>query len=162
MSKLAIAYIGLGSNLNQPKDQLTQALASLERLAGVKLMDCSPWYQSRPVGPDNQPDYINAVALLNTALAPEALLHELQAIENQQGRVRDIRWGARTLDLDLLLYDDVIQQSAFLTLPHPEMSRRDFVLKPLSDLAPDLCLPTGESVVALLKDCDDNQLILLE
>lgn len=158
MIKTHSAYIGLGSNLNEPAKQLQHALTALSAHNKITQIECSPWYQSRAIGPDNQPDYINAVARIETVLTPEALLATMQAIENAQGRTREIRWGARTLDLDLLLYDQLSLQSKTLTIPHPELRNRSFVLKPLIDLAPALCLPSGEAIAQLLVDCDCGDL----
>src|SRR5690606_11032591 len=135
---MARAYIGLGSNLDDPLAQVQRALERLAQLPDTQLIGQSRLYRSAPVGPEGQPDYINAVACLNTTLAPETLLDQLQHLEHQQGRVRSLRWGPRTLDLDILLYDALVLQTPRLTLPHPEMINRNFVLHPLSELAPDL------------------------
>lgn len=139
-------YIGLGSNLESPANQIKSALASLEALPHCQHVQCSPWYSSLAVGPGEQPDYINAVVRLETQLAPVDLLHQLQAIENKHGRQRSIRWGARTLDLDLLLYDNVSINTEELQLPHPEINNRNFVIYPLYDLAPELILPNGQKL----------------
>lgn len=159
MTKSVFAYIGLGSNLDSPATQLQNALDALAAHKAIESVQCSPWYQSRAVGPGEQPDYINAVAKITTSLAPEHLLTALQTIENTQGRTREIRWGARTLDLDLLLYDEIIMQTDRLTIPHPQMYNRDFVLKPLADLAPTLSLPSGEPIEQLLANCDCSDLM---
>lgn len=147
----AIAYIGIGSNLAEPLQQVQRAVAALEKLPSVDLLAVSPWYGSHPVGgPADQPDYINGVACLKTSLQPHALLDALQAIEHQQQRVRRERWGARTLDLDLLLYDNECVHDDRLTLPHPCLHERAFVLVPLADIAPQLTLPNGCRVASLL------------
>lgn len=159
MTKLACAYIGLGSNLNQPAKQLQLALEALLNVDGISGVKSSPWYQSLAVGPGEQPDYLNAVAQVHTALSPEALLTAMQAIENQQGRVRNIRWGARTLDLDLLIYEDCVMSTDRLTIPHPEIANRRFVLQPLYDLAPALSLPSGEAIADLLDNCTADELV---
>lgn len=159
MTKLVIAYIGLGSNLNSPVDQLNRALAALAEQEFIKDIRCSPWYQSHAIGPGQQPDYLNAVVEMTTSLLPDALLTVLQTIENQQGRTRDVRWAARTLDLDILIYDKIIMTSERLTIPHPEIRHRSFVLKPLFDLSPELRLPSGESVSQLLSECDSSDLV---
>lgn len=136
------AYLGVGSNLNDPAAQVRQAFRALAELSASRLIACSPLYRSAPLGgPPDQPDYVNAVAALDTTLSAEALLDALQAIENQQGRVRTVRWGPRTLDLDLLLYGSRQSADPQLTLPHPRLQERDFVLYPLCDVAPDLILP---------------------
>ena len=117
-------YIALGSNLANPQAQLTAALQALNALSDSRLTAVSSFYQSKPLGPQDQPDYVNAVACLETSLAPLALLDELQRIEHEQGRVRLRRWGERTLDLDILLYADHIIQSERLTVPHYDMHQR--------------------------------------
>ncbi len=137
-----IAYIGLGSNLDDPVAQIRQAIAALENLPHSELEQVSSLYRSAPMGPQGQPDYINAVAKLKTTLQPLELLSILQAIENDQGRVRTIRWGARTLDLDVLLFDDLEMQSERLTIPHPGLAEREFVVIPLAEIAKqDLHIP---------------------
>jgi len=146
------AFIGLGSNLQNPRKQLEHALQALARLPESRLTATSALYQSRPVGPP-QPDYLNAVACLHTALTPLTLLDQLQSIEDAQGRERKERWGPRTLDLDLLLYDDQKLALPRLQLPHPELAQRPFVLYPLADIAPDLTLPGGDSLQDLLQTC---------
>ncbi len=161
MSKYSQTFIGLGSNLEDPACQINNALKALSELPNSKELICAPWYSSKAVGPGEQPDYINSVASLKTTLPQLELLHYLQAIENQQGRKRDIRWGARTLDLDLLLYDNIQHNSDELTLPHPEIQHRSFVLLPLYDLAPELILPNGDKLEELAKQCDTSGLKLM-
>ncbi len=137
------AYVGIGSNLDDPRAQCEAGLAALRRLTLAPLAH-SPWYGSTPLGPADQPDYVNGVARLQTTLAPAALLMALQHIEKARGRHRDgPRWGPRRLDLDLLLHGGHQCAGPTLTLPHPELTRRNFVLVPLLDLAPDLRLPNG-------------------
>ncbi len=145
-------YIGLGSNLDNPHGQLMRAFEALAQLPDSALVARSPLYRSAPVGPP-QPDYLNAVARLDTHLEPLALLDALQAIEQDHQRVRRQHWGPRTLDLDLLLYDDQTLNTPRLTVPHPEMAKRAFVLYPLADIAPQLTLPTGTSLASLLAVC---------
>lgn len=148
------AYIGLGSNLDNPLQQIRSAAQTISDLADVDDSLLSPLYSSQPVGPQDQPDYINAVMRFKTRLAPLELLKQLQAIENQHGRVRSIRWGARTLDLDLLLYDDLILNLPELIVPHPELKNRSFVLYPLADIAPEnLLIPGMVSLSNLLAAC---------
>lgn len=149
---MALAYIGLGSNLEDPMDQVQRAFDELEALAGTRLLKRSPLYQSRAIGPE-QPDYINAVAHLETNLAPLELLDALQAIERTHQRVRLQHWGPRTLDLDLLLYDNETIQHPRLTVPHAYLTQRGFVLYPLADIDPNLHLPDGQSLQALLQQC---------
>ena len=143
------AYIGLGSNLDNPETQIQQAVIALKKLPETVFQTLSNIYQSKPVGPQNQPDYLNAVALLSTALSPESLLGQLQQIEQQQHRVRDRHWGPRTIDLDILLYGERVLDSERLTIPHREMIHRDFVLVPLADISPHLVLPNGKHLYQL-------------
>jgi 2-amino-4-hydroxy-6-hydroxymethyldihydropteridine diphosphokinase len=141
----ARAYVGLGSNLAHPRRQVARALRALDRLPRTRVLAVSRNYRTAPVGaPDVQPDYVNAVAAIRTALAPRALLHGLLAIERRQGRRRHAavpRNSARTLDLDLLLYERRRLRSSALTLPHPRMQERAFVLRPLTDVAPAARIP---------------------
>lgn len=153
-----LCYIGLGSNLADPQRQLQQALSSLSTTPGISEIQCSRFYGSKAVGPGQQPDYANAVARLTTSLSPLALLDALQAIENQQGRERQVRWGARTLDLDLLLYSDQIINHPRLVVPHPRLTERPFVLIPLQELAPDLHLPDGTRLSGLLDYASADEL----
>ena len=148
------AYIGLGSNLDDPRAQVERAFEELAGLPDCRLTGRSPLYRSAPMGPPDQPDYVNAVAAVETELAPEALLDALHAIEAAHRRRRGgARWGPRTLDLDLLLYGDRTVATARLTVSHPGLSERAFVLFPLHDLAPGLVLPDGMALAALLDRC---------
>ncbi len=143
MAATVIACVGLGSNLADPVAQVRRAFAALQRLPDTRLRSRSALYRSAPMGPADQPDYVNAAAVLETRLEPLPLLDALQAIEQAQGRVRDgVRWGPRTLDLDLLLYGERIIEEVRLTVPHPGLAERDFVLIPLREAAgPDLPIP---------------------
>ncbi|GKW49366.1 2-amino-4-hydroxy-6-hydroxymethyldihydropteridine diphosphokinase [Halomonas sp. NCCP-2165] len=143
------AYIGLGSNQEHPREQVTQAIDALDHLPLTRLTGASRLYASAPVGPQDQPDFVNAVAELATRLSPLALLDQLQALEQRHGRRRLRHWGPRTLDLDLLLYDDVVIDSPRLRVPHPEMANRGFVLVPLAELTPTLRLPDGRRIAPL-------------
>jgi 2-amino-4-hydroxy-6-hydroxymethyldihydropteridine diphosphokinase len=136
----AIAYVALGSNLGDRRGHLEAAFAALAALPGTRLLERSAIFETPPFGPPGQQNYFNAAASLATALSPLALLDALLAIEQSRGRVRLERWGPRTLDLDLLLHGDAIIRETRLTLPHPEMLRRAFVLVPLHDLAPRLVI----------------------
>ena len=156
-------YIGLGSNLQNPTNQIKQALRALDKLSATHLNSHSSLYSSKPLGSQNQPDYINAVAQLSTTLSPLSLLSKMQNIENKQGRVRTIeRWGARTLDLDMLLYNNIQSQDPRLILPHPGIYERAFVLYPLYECAPDLVLPNGQTVYELKQRCLANGVIIDE
>lgn len=144
------AFIALGGNLDDPERHVRSALSELGTLPRTKLKRRSSLYRSAPHGPAGQPEFINAVAELETELAPDDLLDGLQAIENAHGRVRAERWGPRTLDLDLLLYDERRIHTARLTVPHPEMIARNFVLGPLAEIAPELAIPGAGAVGGLL------------
>lgn len=153
------AFIGLGSNLADPLKQLQQALAAIDEAQGIELVSCSSYYASQPMGPQDQPDYVNAVCELRTTLTPQALLEAMQTIELEQGRERkDERWGPRTLDLDILLYDNLQIATETLTIPHYGMKEREFVLYPLAEIAADLVLPCGESLKSVLNTCAVNGL----
>lgn len=146
-------YVGLGSNLAAPEQQLRNAIKALAQLPGTHLAGVSAFYQSDSLLP-GQPRYTNAVAALDSHLAPLDLLDALQAIENDQGRERLERWGPRTLDLDILLYGDRLIDEPRLKVPHYQMHVRAFVLYPLAELAPaDLQLPDGQSLNDLLEAC---------
>jgi len=158
----AEVFIGLGSNLNAPKKQLDQAIKSLSQLPSCTLTAHSSYYSSKPVGPQDQPNFVNAAALIKTTLSPIALLKHLQAIELNQGRVKKRHWGERSIDLDILLYGDRSIDSEDLIIPHKELKNRDFVLQPLLELDENLELPDGASLRSLLAICPDNQLQRIE
>ena len=155
---MADVYIALGSNMDSPHSQLDSALEAIAQHPHMQLSGVSSRYQTPPIGPQ-QPDFINAAAELSTDLSPLALLDALQAIEQQQNRVRNIHWGPRTLDLDILLYDNLVLESERLTIPHPRLSERAFVLVPLTDLNPQLALPSGETVAELLANCSQQGIV---
>ena len=141
------AYLGLGANLQDPAAQVRRALDELHSIPQSRLLNHSPLYKSPPLGPPGQPDYVNAVAALQTGLEPLTLLAELRAIELRHGRRRDgSRWGPRTLDIDVLLYGERVLDTPELTLPHPGLHERAFVLYPLFDVAPALEVPGRGSV----------------
>ena len=135
---MTVAYVGIGSNLDDPRVQVLQALDELDRLPQTRLVKKSSLYRSAPLGYAEQPQFVNAVAQLETSLPAERLLAELQAIEALHGRRRSFANAPRTLDLDLLLYGDAKLRSAHLTVPHPRMHERAFVLKPLLEISPEL------------------------
>lgn len=153
------ALIALGSNLGDSKSILESALETLDRTPGIRVKARSSFYQTKAITLDDrpQPDYLNACALLETRLIPEQLLSVLQQVEQQFGRIRHERWGARTLDLDLLLFNDVIQQTNVLEIPHPRMTERAFVLVPLSEIAPTWIHPVlGQSIAQLVQSIDSS------
>jgi 2-amino-4-hydroxy-6-hydroxymethyldihydropteridine diphosphokinase len=135
------AYVAIGSNLSQPRDQVLAATERLRALPSTRLESRSHLYRARPMGPQDQPDYVNAAAGLLTRLDARELLDALLAIERQMGRVREERWGPRLIDLDLLWMVGAPRQEPGLSLPHPGVSSRNFVLYPLDDIAPTLDIP---------------------
>jgi 2-amino-4-hydroxy-6-hydroxymethyldihydropteridine diphosphokinase len=153
------AFVGLGSNLEDPAAQVRSGIADLAALAHIRVVRHSIVYRSKPVGYEEQPDFANAVAELETRLAPRPLLRELLHIEQRHGRVRSIRNGPRTLDCDLLLHDDCIMTGPELILPHPRMHERAFVLVPLHDLAPELEIPGRGRVASLLARVDASEVV---
>lgn len=156
---MSLAYVGLGSNLSDPQAQIASALDKLMQLEHCVVSAVSSLYFSRPMGPQDQPDYMNAVVAIETSLSPEALLDQLQDIENSAGRVRkDNRWGARILDLDILLFDQQIINTERLTVPHYGLKLREFVLLPLAEIAAELVLPDGDTIAALADQIENNGL----
>jgi len=154
------AYIALGSNLQDPLSQLRRAVIALRALPDAQFQRVSSLYRSAAIGPGTQPDYLNAVALLTTTLPPLALLDALQQIEQVQGRTRSERWGPRTLDLDILLYGDQRIDSARLTVPHPALRQRNFVLYPLTEICKSkLVLPDGTDLDTLVRTCPRDDLV---
>lgn len=149
------AYVALGSNLGDRVAHLEAAFSALAALPGTRLAGRSAIFETPPLGPAGQQDYLNATAALRTGLTPHALLDALLAIEQSRGRVRRERWGARTLDLDLLLHGEAVVRDPRLTLPHPAMLQRAFVLTPLCDLAPDLVV-AGRPVTQHLASLDQS------
>jgi 2-amino-4-hydroxy-6-hydroxymethyldihydropteridine diphosphokinase len=145
-------FVALGSNLGVPEAQLENAILALKKLPFSQSFDLSHWYKSAPIGgPADQPDYLNAVCTFQTALEPLQLLKALQRIEQLSGRVREVRWGPRTLDLDIIWYENFTSDSSVLTVPHPRAHQRAFVLKPLSDLSPTMTLQ-GKSLPHWLEE----------
>jgi 2-amino-4-hydroxy-6-hydroxymethyldihydropteridine diphosphokinase len=153
-----IAFIGLGSNLSAPCAQVLQALQALGQLPQTKVLARSSLYRSAPLGYAAQPDFINAVAQLETALTPRALLDALLGLERVSGRTREFLNAPRTLDLDILLYDELRHHEHGLTIPHPQMHRRAFALRPLLEIAPHCEIPGIGSARAALQACEDQQL----
>ncbi len=146
-------FIGLGSNLEDPVAQIESAIAALNNIDEVTVISRSSLYSSPPMGPQDQPDYINAVVEIDTTLFAHTLLDALQEIEQQQGRVKERHWGERTIDLDLLVYGNNILDDERLKVPHPGIAERAFVLYPLAEIAIDLNVPAIGSIEKLLKDC---------
>ena len=153
-----IVFVGLGSNLDDPRNQVSHALRMLDDLPQTGVMARSGLYRSAPVGCLEQPDFINAVARLETTLSPRALLDALLQLERECGRTREFRNAPRTLDLDMLLYDDMQHHEHGLTIPHPQMHKRAFVLRPLLEIAPECVIPGVGAAVMALKNCVDQRL----
>lgn len=144
---MTLAYIAIGSNLASPLEQVNAAIQALGEIPQSRIVALSSFYRTPPLGPQNQPDYLNAAVALETSLAPEALLDHTQRIELQQGRVRKAeRWGPRTLDLDIMLFGDAVINTERLTVPHYDMKNRGFMLWPLFEIAPELVFPNGEAL----------------
>ena len=152
---MTVVYIAIGSNLASPLEQVNAAVQAIGEIPDSRIVAVSSFYRTPPLGPQDQPDYLNAAVALDTALAPEALLDHTQRIELQQGRVRKAeRWGPRTLDLDIMLFGDEVINTERLTVPHYHMHARPFVLYPLAELAPaSLKLSDGRTLAQLLDDC---------
>lgn len=154
-----VSYIGLGSNLDNPEQQIRNAIIELTELTGIQVQCCSSLYRSAPMGPQDQPDYVNAVACVETDLLPEALLDQLQALEQAHKRIRTLPWGPRTLDLDLLLYGDEIIDNERLQVPHPGLPERNFVLYPLAEITGDTIIPWAGSLQGLLEHCPQSGIV---
>lgn len=149
------AYVGLGSNLGASEDQLGTAFGEIDKLPETRLLKRSSLYKSSPMGPKNQPDYVNAVCLIETRLEPHDLLARLQKIELEHGRERKgERWGPRTLDLDILLYGDHTVSTDSLTIPHYGMAEREFVMVPLFEIAPSMVMPDGKPISHWVSCCN--------
>ncbi|MDX1570824.1 MAG: 2-amino-4-hydroxy-6-hydroxymethyldihydropteridine diphosphokinase [Xanthomonadales bacterium] len=148
-------FIGLGGNVGEPLRQIGLGLAALDDDPGVSVVRVSRMYESPPWGITDQPSFINAVAELRSSLSPSALLRCMRGIEESQGRQRELKWGPRTLDLDLLAFGGRISDEVGLTIPHPRIAERAFVLVPWAEIAPEFQVPGLASVAELLKDCAD-------
>ncbi|MGR5944013.1 2-amino-4-hydroxy-6-hydroxymethyldihydropteridine diphosphokinase [Enterobacter sp. C4G1] len=149
---MTLAYIAIGSNLASPLEQVNAAVQALGEIPESRIIAVSSFYRTPPLGPQDQPDYLNAAVVLETALAAETLLDNTQRIELQQGRVRKAeRWGPRTLDLDIMLFGHDVITTERLTVPHYDMKNRGFMLWPLFEVAPDLTFPDGISLKAILE-----------
>ncbi len=155
------AYVGVGSNLEDPEQQVESAIDSIARIPECEIVARSSLYQSAPFGPVEQPDFINAVVGLLTTLDARSLFHQLQHIENSQGRIRGERWGPRVLDLDLLVFGGTIVDLDDLTVPHPGIAERNFVLLPLLEIAHDLVIPGLGKVVDIAVSHDEPRIRLI-
>lgn len=144
-----ICFIALGSNQNNPKTQVIKAIKNISLNPEIKILVCSKLYQTEPYGYINQDNFINAVIKITTTLSPSELLIFLHSIEKKQARVKTMHWGPRTIDLDILVYDNLVINTPDLTIPHPDLQNRLFVLEPWVQITPDWCLPNGQSIYFL-------------
>ena len=158
---MTIVYIGLGSNMRSPEQQIKSAIKSIKGVVKTRVLKISSLYKSRPVGPQNQNDYVNAVIKIDTNLMPLELLECMQDIENQHGRIRIERWGPRTLDLDILMFGEKIIKDSKLTVPHPEIENRSFVLVPLAEIDSNCLIPGKGPVANLLNVVDQKDLEII-
>ena len=156
------ACVALGANIGEPQRQVEAGFAALDALPGTRLTARSPLYRSAPVGYADQPDFINAVAMIETALDPHALLAALLAIERAHGRIRDFPNAPRTLDLDIVLYGDLVLHEPGLTIPHARMLERAFVMLPLAEIAPDAEVPGCGTVRELAARLDAGSVAQLQ
>jgi len=154
----AKVYLGIGSNLGDRAENIRKALASLDKTDGITVKTVSSCYETEPVGPvTDQDDFYNIAMEIETTLGPGELLARVNWVEQRLGRVREERWGPRTIDIDILLWEDMVVDEGGLTIPHPEMERRAFVLTPLAEIAPKAVHPTaGESIAELASQLDDR------
>lgn len=151
---MTCCYLGLGSNLNTPPRQLRIALAFLRQCPRSTITHASTLFKSRPLGLRSQPRYYNMVVALQTSLSPSLLFMHCQRIEQNMQRCKKQHWGARVIDIDILLYGEQTIRQSNLIIPHPEMLKRDFVLYPLLEISPDACLPTGERIISYAENCE--------
>lgn len=157
------AYIGLGSNLHNPELQIMDAFCELEELANTRVLERSGLYRSKPMGPDGQPEFINAVVKISTSISANELLTALQNIEDRHQRQRDVqRWGPRTLDLDILLYGELVLDTDRLQIPHSGIAEREFVLIPLQEIEADLIIPGKGSLKKLVEQLPQSELQKIE
>ena len=158
---MAVVFLGLGSNLGDPKANLCEAVERLSGRPDIRLQGISSLYLTAPVGYTDQPDFINAVAVVETELTPLDLLDAAHEIEGKMGGTRNFRYGPRVIDIDVLLYDSATVAEPDLTVPHPRMMERAFVMEPLTEIAPDLVLPGGKTPGEVLRALDDQGVVRL-
>jgi len=157
---MSVAYIGLGSNMGDKVANLKKAVLELGKVPGNKVLAVSSFYKTEPVGGVEQDWFVNAAAEIETSLTPRELLNKLLYIEKNLGRVRDEKWGPRVIDLDILLYDDLVMNEEGLSIPHPYLHERGFVLVPLAEIAPKVIHPKfKKSISELMRGIHDNKKI---
>lgn len=155
---MTTAFLGLGSNLGERESHIREALCRLDEHQGIRVERVSSLYETAPVGYTDQPDFLNAVAEVRTELGPRDLLETVLGIEKEMGRTRNLRWGPRVIDIDLLLFGDSAIDAPDLVIPHPRMADRAFAMAPLAEIAPDLMLPDGRMVVEALEELGDQRI----
>lgn len=158
---MAVVFLGLGSNLGDPKANLCEAVERLSARPDLRLVRVSSLYLTAPVGYTDQPDFLNAAAIIETDLSPTDLQAFTKEIENEMGRTRNFRWGPRVIDIDILLYDSASISDPDLTIPHPSMMERAFVMEPMAEIAPDLVLPGGKTPGEVLPELGDQGVVRL-
>jgi len=158
---LAVVFLGLGSNLGDPKANLCEAVERLSAHPDVRLQRLASLYLTAPIGYTDQPDFINSAAVIETDLDPVDLQALTKGIENEMGRTRNFRWGPRVIDIDILLYDEVVVDEPDLKIPHPSIMERAFVMEPLAEVAPDLVLPDGRTPREVLGELGDQGVVRL-
>ena len=156
VTKISSVYIGLGSNIDEPYLQIKNAIKALGNLVDTKVINYSGYFTSKPMGPDDQPDFVNAVVEIETILSAQELLKQCQLIERQQGRIKTRHWGERSIDLDILLFADEVIISEELTIPHPGIFQRDFVFLPLLSINKDINIPS-KGILAEIINLDNNE-----
>jgi len=158
---LAVVFLGLGSNLGDPKANVCEAVERLSAHPDLRFVRMSSLYLTAPVGYTDQPDFINAVAVVETDLSPAEVRELTHEIENDMGRTRNFRWGPRVIDIDVLLYDSDVVSTPDLTIPHASMMERAFVMIPLAEVAPYLVLPDGRTTVEVARELGDQGVVRL-
>ncbi len=159
---MAVSFIGFGSNIGDREKYIARALSLLAANNEIKILKLSALYESQPIGIVDQDDFLNGVVSVSTTMSPEGLLNFCMQVEGHLGRKRDVRWGPRTIDLDILLFDDIVMNTDELTIPHRELRNRRFVLQPLAEIAADVIVPDcKKSVRQLLRETDDKSRVQL-
>ncbi|MHB0998016.1 MAG: 2-amino-4-hydroxy-6-hydroxymethyldihydropteridine diphosphokinase [Armatimonadota bacterium] len=151
-----VAYLGIGSNLGDKKSNIDDAIRRINEINGISILKKSSVYETEPVGYMDQPDFLNSVIEIDTELDPVQLLHSTQQIEKDMGRVRNLKWGPRVIDIDILIFDNLKIDTTELVLPHPRITERAFVIIPLAEIAPDLIINNSVSVIELSRKLSDQ------
>lgn len=162
MAEKSTVYLGLGGNLDDPVHQLRLAIETLQNHAEIEVLATSKFYSSKPLGPQDQPDFVNAVVKIETSLTPQQLLNATQTIEQEQGRIKKRHWGERLIDIDILAFENQIVALANLQIPHPQIAHRDFVLLPLQELNAKLNIPGQPEISDMLAKLEQTFVIPLD